>query len=120
MGLSEQGALVHVGDSNAHCGKGGPSKTAREELFYSAGINSCSDRKRAVVKVGIEVPSAPLISSLLFGNMIELMGRQLRGGLLAQLLVDRKFYHSAGTAASPWKLVRSGNSGLARIRLSFG
>lgn len=119
VGLSEQGALVHLGDSNAHGGKSGSPKTAREESLYAAGINSCSDRTRAVVKVGIQVPSAPLISSLLFGNMIELMGRQLRGGLLAQLLVDRKFYHSAGTAASPWKLVRSGISRIARTSFLF-
>ncbi|HKI34362.1 MAG TPA: alpha-L-arabinofuranosidase C-terminal domain-containing protein [Gemmataceae bacterium] len=45
------------------------------------------------------------ISKYIYGQFIEHLGRCIYGGLWAEMLEDRKFYHDVGAGASPWKAV---------------
>lgn len=62
----------------------------------------------AVRLIGQE--TGPPISKYIYGQFIEHMGRAIQGGLWAELLDDRKFYHALGDPASPWRSVGSGVS----------
>ncbi|MFY7953088.1 MAG: hypothetical protein ACOVT5_11325, partial [Armatimonadaceae bacterium] len=43
------------------------------------------------------------ISPYLYGQFLEHMGRCIYGGIWAEMLEDRKFFHPVGSAPSPWK-----------------
>jgi len=45
------------------------------------------------------------ISEYVYGQFIEHLGRCIYGGLWAEMLADRKFFHAVGSAASPWEVV---------------
>jgi alpha-N-arabinofuranosidase len=45
------------------------------------------------------------ISKYIYGQFIEHLGRCIYGGIWAEMLEDRKFYHPVGGALSPWKAV---------------
>ncbi|MBN2311639.1 MAG: alpha-N-arabinofuranosidase [Candidatus Hydrogenedentes bacterium] len=47
---------------------------------------------------------APL-SKYVYGQFIEHMGRCIYGGIWAEMLEDRKFFHAAGTDESPWRCI---------------
>ncbi|HBT09340.1 MAG TPA: hypothetical protein DEB18_07455, partial [Leeuwenhoekiella sp.] len=44
------------------------------------------------------------MSPYIYGQFIEHMGKSIYGGLWAEMLTDRKFYHKPGTSASPWEV----------------
>jgi len=43
------------------------------------------------------------ISPYIYGQFIEHLGRCIYGGIWAQMLEDRKFFHPVGHAPSPWR-----------------
>jgi len=43
------------------------------------------------------------VSKYIYGQFIEHLGRCIYGGIWAEMLQDRKFFHSAGEGNSPWK-----------------
>ena len=43
------------------------------------------------------------ISKYIYGQFIEHLGRCIYGGIWAEMLEDRKFFHAVGTKPSPWK-----------------
>ncbi|HKI31418.1 MAG TPA: alpha-L-arabinofuranosidase C-terminal domain-containing protein [Gemmataceae bacterium] len=43
------------------------------------------------------------ISKYVYGQFIEHLGRCIYGGIWAEMLEDRKFYHGVGSEPSPWK-----------------
>ncbi len=45
------------------------------------------------------------ISKYVYGQFIEHLGRCIYGGIWAEMLEDRKFFHPAGSNESPWKPV---------------
>jgi len=45
------------------------------------------------------------ISPCLYGQFIEHMGRCIHGGIWAEMLDDRKFFHSLHDDASPWQVI---------------
>ncbi|GMV97868.1 MAG: hypothetical protein AMXMBFR83_22230 [Phycisphaerae bacterium] len=45
------------------------------------------------------------ISKYVYGQFIEHLGRCIYGGIWAEMLEDRKFYHAVGHRESPWKPV---------------
>jgi len=45
------------------------------------------------------------ISPYIYGQFIEHLGRCIYGGIWAEMLVDRKFYHLVTSKHSPWKRV---------------
>lgn len=53
------------------------------------------------------------ISKYVYGQFIEHLGRCIYGGIWAEMLKDRKFYHPVGAKKSPWKAV--GPAGAVRV-----
>ncbi|MCG3126998.1 MAG: hypothetical protein CHACPFDD_01854 [Phycisphaerae bacterium] len=49
------------------------------------------------------------ISKYIYGQFIEHLGRCIYGGIWAEMLEDRKFFHPVGDADSPWKAFGAGN-----------
>src|SRR5262249_34311251 len=47
------------------------------------------------------------ISKYIYGQFIEHLGRCIYGGIWAEMLEDRKFYHDVGAGASPWRVLGS-------------
>ena len=55
------------------------------------------------VSIDLEAQKEPM-SPYIYGQFIEHMGKSIYGGLWAEMLTDRKFYHKPGTSASPWEV----------------
>jgi alpha-N-arabinofuranosidase len=45
------------------------------------------------------------ISEYVYGQFIEHLGRCIQGGIWAEMLDDRKFFHAVGSAESPWEVI---------------
>ncbi len=45
------------------------------------------------------------ISPFIYGQFIEHLGRCIYGGIWAEMLEDRKFWHAVGDRASPWRMI---------------
>ncbi len=55
------------------------------------------------VEVAVDVTQAgPPISPYIYGQFIEHLGRCIYGGIWAEMIEDRKFFHSVGSRPSPW------------------
>lgn len=54
------------------------------------------------LKIDAEKRGEP-ISPLIYGQFIEHLGRCIDGGIWAEMLADRKFFHAVGDNESPWK-----------------
>ena len=62
--------------------------------------------KKARVKLSARIDAAKMgapISKYIYGQFIEHLGRCIYGGIWAEMLEDRKFYHAVGAEGSPWK-----------------
>lgn len=62
---------------------------------------SSSDLKPRV-KISLDSIREPM-SPYLYGQFIEHMGKCIYGGIWAEMLRDRKFYHAPGAKRSPWQ-----------------
>lgn len=51
------------------------------------------------------IPTAEPMSPYIYGQFIEHLGRCIYGGIWAEMLDDRKFYHPVGWRESPWRAV---------------
>jgi alpha-N-arabinofuranosidase len=49
------------------------------------------------------------ISKYIYGQFIEQMGKCIYGGIWAEMLEDRKFFHAVGSQESPWKVQGGGD-----------
>ena len=59
-------------------------------------------------KVTISIDAARVgepISKYVYGQFIEHLGRCIYGGIWAEMLDDRKFFHPVGKGESPWKAI---------------
>ena len=45
------------------------------------------------------------ISKYIYGQFIEHLGRCIYGGIWAEVIEDRKFFHAVGEAQSPWRVI---------------
>ena len=59
------------------------------------------------VRVDAGATGAP-ISPLIYGQFIEHLGRCVYGGLWAEMLEDRKFFHAVTGEAPPWEMYTPG------------
>ncbi len=50
------------------------------------------------------------VSKYIYGQFIEEMGRCIYGGIWAEMLEDRKFFHEIGKEESPWKVFGQADS----------
>ncbi|MHC4397179.1 MAG: alpha-L-arabinofuranosidase C-terminal domain-containing protein [Planctomycetota bacterium] len=72
-------------------------------ISQQTAANNTSDENPAVV---IEADkTAEPISSYIYGQFIEHLGRCIYGGIWAEMLEDRKFYYEIDTEKSPWSSV---------------
>jgi alpha-N-arabinofuranosidase len=73
-------------------------------LFLRGGKIRADSPRPQPVRVSVEAgkTGAP-ISKYIYGQFIEHLGRCIYGGIWAEMLEDRKFYHAVGAGASPWK-----------------
>jgi alpha-N-arabinofuranosidase len=53
------------------------------------------------------------ISKYIYGQFIEHLGRCIYGGIWAEMLEDRKFFHAVGEPDSPWRVI--GDSGVVKM-----
>jgi len=63
-----------------------------------------SEKKIPAVKIDVTQTGAK-ISPYLYGQFIEHLGRCIDGGIWAEMLADRKFFHAVDSEESPWKSV---------------
>ncbi|SFU52819.1 alpha-N-arabinofuranosidase [Pustulibacterium marinum] len=55
------------------------------------------------IQIDLTQKEAPM-SPYIYGQFIEHMGKCIYGGIWAEMLQDRKFYHPIGAKKSPWKI----------------
>jgi len=72
-------------------------------LFASSALvaNTQADQSFQVI-IDTSKEKAP-ISKYVYGQFIEHLGRCINGGIWAEVLEDRKFFHPVGGDESPWK-----------------
>ena len=61
---------------------------------------------------------APM-SKYIYGQFIEHLGRCIYGGIWAEMLEDRKFFHNVGDKESPWKPIGSAAAVAMNARAPF-
>jgi len=81
-------------------------------VFLGSGqlaLGADAQELRDVIEVKVDMNrDVSGISSLIYGQFIEHMGRSVYGGLWAEMLLDRKFFHpvgksrASGSGRSPW------------------
>ncbi|MBN2270917.1 MAG: hypothetical protein JXN61_09905, partial [Sedimentisphaerales bacterium] len=74
-------------------------------LAFAIGAGSClaaEDASNTVITIDVSKKAEP-ISKYIYGQFIEHLGRCIDGGIWAEMLEDRKFYHPVGAGKSPWK-----------------
>ncbi|RXG32645.1 alpha-L-arabinofuranosidase C-terminal domain-containing protein [Leeuwenhoekiella marinoflava] len=82
-------------------GKNGPAKG--KAFFKDIQVEEISSTVlKPAVAIDITKEKEPM-SPYIYGQFIEHMGKSIYGGLWAEMLTDRKFYHKPGTSVSPWK-----------------
>jgi len=88
-----------------HCLLGGWGLATGEAWYDDVMIErvSGSDLKPAVT-IDAAATGEP-ISKYIYGQFIEHLGRCIYGGIWAEMLEDRKFFHPVGAKESPWKAV---------------
>jgi alpha-N-arabinofuranosidase len=75
-------------------------------LLRGAAVQADPPRSQPV-RVAVEAgQTGEPISKYVYGQFIEHLGRCIYGGLWAEMLEDRKFYHDVGADASPWKALQ--------------
>jgi len=73
--------------------------------LFLGGAEVRADAPRAEsVRVAVDADKkGEPISKYIYGQFIEHLGRCVYGGIWAEMLEDRKFYHVVGAKDSPWK-----------------
>ena len=84
------------------------TQTMKKTLLFVA-ILFCSTVATAQETVAVKIDAATPtqhISPYIYGQFIEHLGRCINGGgIWAEMLEDRKFFHSVGANESPWKAI---------------
>src|SRR6516165_7937127 len=76
-------------------------------LFLRGEVRADPPRSEPV-RVSVEAgKTGEAISKYIYGQFIEHLGRCIYGGIWAEMLEDRKFYHDVGAGASPWRVLGS-------------
>lgn len=83
-------------------GKNGPA--SGKVYFDNLSIEELSAKElKPEVTLDLSQEKEPM-SPYLYGQFIEQMGKCIYGGIWAEMIQDRKFYHLPGTKASPWSI----------------
>lgn len=82
-------------------GKNGPAKG--KAYFKEIQVEEISAQVlQPAILIDLSKEKEPM-SPYIYGQFIEHMGKSIYGGLWAEMLSDRKFYHKPGTSDSPWE-----------------
>ena len=76
-------------------------------LVIGSASLSAAPAKTAAIKAGEQ---GERISKYIYGQFIEHLGRCIYGGIWAEMLKDRKFYHPVGVKKSPWRAIGSADA----------
>jgi alpha-N-arabinofuranosidase len=88
-----------------NCLLGGWGRSRGTAWFDDVALEMLSARTLApAVTVDAGLPRAPM-SKYIYGQFIEHLGRCIYGGIWAEMLEDRKFFHAVAEGESPWTLV---------------
>lgn len=72
----------------------------------SADCGRANEPSPQAVEVAVDVKQGgPPISPYIYGQFIEHLGRCIYGGIWAEMIEDRKFFHAVGTPPSPWHAI---------------
>jgi alpha-N-arabinofuranosidase len=85
-----------------NCLLGGWGKSRGTAWYDDIGLELLSARElKPSVAIDASVTRAP-ISKYIYGQFIEHLGRCIYGGIWAEMIEDRKFFHPIGDTDSPW------------------
>ena len=85
-----------------NCLLGGWGKSRGTAWYDDIGLELLSARElKPSVEIDASVRRAP-ISKHIYGQFIEHLGRCIYGGIWAEMIDDRKFFHPIGDGDSPW------------------
>lgn len=88
-----------------NCLLGGWGRSRGTAWFDDVDLVLLSARElRPAAVIDASARKAP-ISKYIYGQFIEHLGRCIYGGIWAEMLEDRKFFHPVGDKASPWTIV---------------
>lgn len=74
--------------------------------FDDVSLELVSKRETPPPRIVIDASQVgPPISKYIYGQFIEHLGRCIYGGIWAEMLEDRKFFHVIGRGESPWKAI---------------
>jgi alpha-N-arabinofuranosidase len=85
-----------------NCLLGGWGRSRGTAWYDDIGLDLLSARElKPSVAIDASVTRAP-ISKYIYGQFIEHLGRCIYGGIWAEMIEDRKFFHPVGDTDSPW------------------
>ena len=85
-----------------NCLLGGWGKSRGTAWYDDIGLELLSARElKPSVEIDASVTRRP-ISKYIYGQFIEHLGRCIYGGIWAEMIEDRKFFHPIGDTDSPW------------------
>jgi alpha-N-arabinofuranosidase len=88
-----------------NCLLGGWGRSRGTAWFDDVALEMLSARTLApAVTIDAGLPRAPM-SKYIYGQFIEHLGRCIYGGIWAEMLEDRKFFHAVAEGESPWTLL---------------
>ena len=73
-------------------------------LALAPGLSGKAQAPAPAVIVDAASPTAPM-SKYIYGQFIEHLGRCIYGGIWAEMLEDRKFFHPVAEGESPWTML---------------
>ncbi len=97
----ETGSLAEI---TVNCLFGGWGEAAGQAFFDDLDLELLfqPDPERPAAIIDLERERGT-ISPYIYGQFIEHLGRCINGGIWAEMLEDRKFFHQAGSFDSPWR-----------------
>jgi alpha-N-arabinofuranosidase len=85
-----------------NCLLGGWGKAKGTAWYDDVALELLSARELAPAVAIAASRRRPAMSEYIYGQFIEHLGRCIYGGIWAEMLEDRKFFHAVGDKESPW------------------
>ena len=88
-----------------HCLFGGWGLATGRAWYDDLKLELLSTKELAPSVTVLASQTGEPISDLIYGQFIEHLGRCIYGGIWAEMLEDRKFFHAVGSELSPWEAI---------------
>ncbi|KAA0214177.1 MAG: alpha-L-arabinofuranosidase [Leptolyngbya sp. PLA3] len=87
-----------------NCLFGGWGLATGQAWFDDLSLTLLEQRDRPLPHISIDAfKTGEVISPYIYGQFIEHLGRCIYGGIWAEMLEDRKFFHDVDAPSSPWR-----------------